>query len=62
MTTGGNPGGNEPLSVDPWNFYSRASMNRLTRWIARLPKPVGVYTWNMITARVVAEACCPTRE
>ncbi len=30
-------------------------MVRLTRWIARLDKPVGILTWNMFTARIVAE-------
>ncbi|HSV16605.1 MAG TPA: substrate-binding domain-containing protein [Tepidisphaeraceae bacterium] len=49
------PGGAEVGDVDPWNFDSRISMNRLTRWIARLPKPVGIFTWNMTTARVAAE-------
>jgi LacI family transcriptional regulator len=55
------PGADEPPSIDPWNFYSRASMNRLVRWIARVPKPVGIMTWNMFTARIVAEACGRTR-
>jgi LacI family transcriptional regulator len=33
------------------------SLARQTRWIAKLPKPVGILTWNMSTARVMAEAC-----
>jgi LacI family transcriptional regulator len=29
----------------------------LTRWIRKLPKPVGIATWNMDVARKVVEAC-----
>lgn len=42
-------------SVQHWEQFT--SMLRLTRWLARLPKPVGVLAWNTVTARVVAEAC-----
>lgn len=28
-----------------------------TRWVARLPKPIGIFAWNMSQARQLVEAC-----
>jgi LacI family transcriptional regulator len=32
-------------------------MPSLVRWVKKLPKPVGIATWNMAVARSVVEAC-----
>ncbi len=29
----------------------------VVRWVARLPKPVGIFAWNMAQARTVIQAC-----
>jgi LacI family transcriptional regulator len=44
-----------PGSLKEWDRPT--SLARQTRWVAKLPKPVGIFTWNMSTARVMAEAC-----
>ena len=48
----------------PCDAFSRAAshttgihMPTLTRWVKKLPKPVGIATWNMAVARMVVEAC-----
>jgi len=43
---------NHPLGSD-----LTMPLARLTRWVARVPKPVGIATWNMAVARRVVEAC-----
>jgi LacI family transcriptional regulator len=33
------------------------SLDSTARWVARLPKPIGIVTWNMSQARQLVEAC-----
>jgi LacI family transcriptional regulator len=48
-----------PFDVHMGDYHKSAAYNlrRLTRWVARLSKPVGILTWNMDYACQVVDAC-----
>ena len=46
-----------PCQMTEGGLGAAPTMSALVKWVARLPKPVGVFAWNMPQARTIVQAC-----
>ncbi len=46
-----------PCQMTEAGLGSAPTMSALVKWVRRLPKPVGVFAWNMPQARTIVQAC-----
>lgn len=44
-----------------WKDKTEAPVAKVAKWIARLPKPAGVVTWNLKVGRTILAACVKAR-
>ena len=46
-----------PCQMTEGGLGAAPTMSALVKWVRRLPKPVGLFAWNMPQARTIVQAC-----